>query len=851
MQMSLKMWYYTSIMNRIFVKRLKNGQFRNILILIIAVLIFCLGGTFLWLSTLKIPTLEALTQNQIAQSTKIYDKTGEVVLYDVYQNIKRTVVPFDKISKNLKNATLAIEDKDFYTHKGIKITSTLRAILFDILTLNKAQGGSTITQQLIKNAVLTRDKSIARKLKEWYLAIKLEKEMSKDEIFHLYLNTIPYGGNIYGVEEASNAFYGKKAVDLTITESAYIASLAQAPTYYSPYGKNKTKLDERKNLVLSEMLNDNYITQEEYTSALAEKITFKPRKDTGIKAPHFVIFIKKQLEEKYGQDVLEQGGLKVTTTIDYNLQKKAEELANQYALSNKKNFNAENLALVAIDPKTGQILAMVGSRDFSDEEIDGQFNVATAYRQPGSAFKPFAYAEAFNKGFTPDTVLFDLKTQFSTNCTADNLTSDNGCYSPDNYDNIFRGPVSLRNALAQSINIPAIKTFYLAGTGDTLKLAKDMGISNLKNFNQYGLTLVLGGGEVSLLDMTSAYSVFANNGIRNPYQSIIEIKDKEGKTLEKTENVPTQVLPEETALKITDILSDNNARIPLYGANSPLYFPGKDVAAKTGTTNDYKDAWIIGYAPNITVGAWAGNNDNSPMEKKVSGMIVAPFWNAFMQEALKTIPDERFKKPQIENSYDLKPVLRGKWQGGISYLIDKVSGKRATDFTPVEMLEERVIGGIHSILYWVNKNDVRGAVPQNPSSDAQFNLWEQPVRQWQASTGMQEPGIETIPTQFDDIHTQEYAPQVTIVNPTIQNIYDRNSKVSILINTNGRFPITKAEYFINDNLIGNSTESPFSYSFIPNEFDNIGIENKLKVIVYDSAMNKGQTETLFGITENQ
>jgi membrane peptidoglycan carboxypeptidase len=632
------------------------------------------------------------------------------------------------------------------------------------------------------------------------------------------------------------------------TESAYLASLIQAPTFYSPYGKNINRLEQRKNLVLSEMLKDKYITQGQYDQAKNEKVVFKPRENTGIKAPHFVMFVKQQLEAKYGQDVLEQGGLRVITTIDYDLQKAAEDLAKKYAVENKDKFNAENVALVAIDPKTGHILAMVGSRDFHDTQIDGQYNVTTAYRQPGSSFKPFIYAEAFNKGYTPDTVLFDLKTQFSTNCAPNNFTSDNGCYSPDNYDNQFRGPISMRNALAQSINIPAIKTFYLSGTRDALQLAKDMGVSNLKNFNQYGLTLVLGGGEVSLLDMTSAYSVFANEGVRNPYQSIIQIQDKDGKVLEQSQTAPIQVLPKNTALEISDILSDNVARTPIYGANSALYFPGRDVAVKTGTTNDYKDVWIIGYTPDIAVGAWAGNNDNSPMDKKISGTILAPFWNAAMREAIKNLPDSKFEKPQIDNSLSLKPVIRGKWLGGISYPIDKISGLLATDSTPTETMDEKLVGGVHDILFWVNKENPRGPAPINPAADPQFNLWEYPVRLWVAQNRIPEPGMEAVPANYDNIHTPQLAPIVSVTGIDGQNLYDSNSRIIITPVINSRNPISKVEFFINDNLVGNSTQAPFTYSFIPSDFDFISGVNTLKVVAYDMIYNKGEAQINFQIS---
>ncbi len=713
---------------------LKKHGWRNIIIFLTSCGILLFGIILVWLSTFQIPSLETIEARKISQSTKIYDSTGKILLFDVYQNTIRTVVPFNEISQYIKDATLSIEDKDFYSHKGVKPLSVLRAVLVNTASLSYSQGGSTITQQVVKNSILTGDKTPTRKLKELVLSLKLERVMSKERIFDMYLNEIPYGGSLYGVEEASQAFFGKKSSDVTIAEAAYLASLPQAPSFYSPYGKNKDRLDERKNVVLKEMLRDGKISDSEYENAKKEEVKFLPKSEKGIKAPHFVMFVKDYLEKKYGLDVLEQGGLRVTTTLNYDLQKKAEDIAKTYAESNEKSFNASNNAFVAIDPKTGGILTMVGSRDYFDKKIDGNFNVTIAHRQPGSTFKPFAYAAAFIKGYTPDTVLFDLPTQFSVRCPKENTTSDGDCYSPVNYDDKFRGPMTLREALAQSINVPSVKALYLAGINETIKLATDMGIENLGDSNQYGLTLVLGGGEVSLLDMTSAYGVFATEGKRSPYTSIIKVEDKNGKILEEISTKQTQVLEPEIARKISDILSDNIARTPLYGPNSVIYFNGRDVAVKTGTTNNYKDAWIVGYTPSIVVGTWAGNNDNTPMEKKVSGLIVAPMWRAFMDEVLKTVPTETFTKPQKEDSYDLKPVLRGKWQGGISNIVQNPTNDPNI---PYYSSQEVLTGGVHSILYWVNKDNPRSSDEVNPTLDPQFERWEYSVREWATKNGYQ------------------------------------------------------------------------------------------------------------------
>ncbi len=808
------------------------------------------GATLLWLGNMEIPNLDTIGERRVSQSTKIFDRGGETLLYDIHQDVRRTIVPFDQISRNIKNATVAIEDANFYQHNGIEPRAILRAVFANLTDFSYSQGGSTITQQVVKNSILTNDKTITRKLKEWVLALKLEKTKSKEEILSLYLNEIPYGGSIYGTEEASQNFFGKKASDLSVAESAYLASLPQAPSYYSPYGTHKDKLEERKNFALERMLAEHFINQEEYDAAKDEVVNWLPSSDVGIRAPHFVMFIKDYLENKYGEERVRDGGLKVTTTLDYSLQAKAEEIVKKWALQNKINYNAENAALTAIDPRTGQILVMVGSRDYFDQEIDGNFNVVLAHRQPGSAFKPIVYATAFEKGYTPETVVFDLQTEFSTYCNPDGTPIATGnedkCYMPENYDLIYRGPIDLRHALAQSINVAAIKVLYLAGLQESLRTAKDLGIESLTNTNQYGLTLVLGGGEVSLLDLTSAYSTFANSGTRNPYVGILKIEDENGKVLEEFQPKSSVVLPENIALTISDILADEPARQPAFGVHSALYVDGRDVAVKTGTTNDYKDAWILGYTPSLAVGAWAGNNDNSPMEKKVAGFIVAPMWHEFVTEALKNYPDEKFKKPPTTDSSNLKPVLRGLWQGNQSYFIDKMSGKLATQYTPTETKEEKVVRQVHSILYWVDKNNPLGAAPANPTDDNQFNSWEYAVRKWATGKNLTDENQSVIPTISDDIHLPNRMPILQIQG--LKSSYSKNETAYITITNNGVYPLRKVDLFLNGRYVGSAVHSPFSLSIKLVEIGEIG-DNKIEVIASDAIYNKAQIEGNFTINE--
>ncbi len=692
---------------------------RNTLILLIAsVVAVVLGGFFLWAASIRLPEFDVTEDRKIEQSTKIYDRTGEKLLFDLHDTVRRTLVPFDSISRNVKNAVVAIEDAEFYEHRGIKLSSIIRAIFANITSIGFSQGGSTITQQVVKNSLLTQEKSITRKLKEWVLSIKLEQTLTKEEILNLYLNETPWGGSIYGVEEASRQFFNKKSSDLTLAESAYLAALPQAPTYYSPYGEHTDALEARKNLVLSRMEKLGFITPEERAVAEKEAVTFNPRPEQSLQAPHFVFYVRDYIEKKYGARAIEERGLKITTTLDFELQQKAEDIILKGALENEKNFNASNAGAVAIDPTTGEILAMVGSRDYFDENIDGNVNITLAKRQPGSSFKPFVYATAFKKGYTPDTILFDVPTQFSTTCSTTNLTSDNGCYSPKNYDNVFRGPMTIREALAQSVNIPAVKALYLAGIDDSIRTARDLGITTLTDSARYGLTLVLGGGEVTLLEMVGAYGVFAAEGVRNPLTAIVRIEDGNGNVLEEFSQKSYRVIERNIALEISDILSDNAARTPAFGERSSLYFPGRQVAAKTGTTNDYRDAWIIGYTPNLVLGAWAGNNDNTPMEKKVAGLIIAPLWHSIMESALAERDSEVFPSPEYD--YDnLKPVFRGIWEGG------EFTGKN----------NDRVTGGVHSILHWVDIDDPLGDIPSNPNNDPQYKYWESSVQRWAQQHG--------------------------------------------------------------------------------------------------------------------
>jgi penicillin-binding protein 1C len=819
-----------------------------VITLTLSIGIILVGAFFIWVATLKIPTLDNFSERKVTSSTKIMDRTGEIVLYNLHENIKRTVVSGETIDSEIKNAMIAIEDKDFYNHKGVKISSTIRGALSQLIPgdfFNKS-GGSTITQQVIKNTLLNSDKQISRKIKEWILSLKLEQTMTKNDILTLYLNEIPFGGSVYGIEEGARMFFGVSSSDVSLAQAAYLAAIPNAPTYYSPYGKNREKLETRKNLILLKMKEQNMITVEEYESAKNEEVIFSPLSDSSGKALHFVDYIRAYLEEKYGENKLLVDGLKVTTTLDWDLQEVAEKAVLDNALKNETQWNASNSALVALDPKTGQILAMVGSRDYSDTAIDGQFNVVTARRQPGSSFKPIIYARAFEKGFRPETVLFDIPTQFSPACAASSRETGNGCYAPDNYDGVFLGPISLRSALGQSRNIPAVKLLYLVGIGDALQTAKQLGITTLdKNFDRYGLTLVLGGGEVSLLDLTSVYGVFANNGIRNVPTGILKIEDNAGNVLEEYKQKPEQVISEDAAHMVSSVLADNQARTPLFGANSTVNL-GPSVAVKSGTTNDNKDAWMVGYSPEIAVGVWSGNNDNKPMKK--GSAISAPAWRAVMQKGLELYPQSSFSGySDIDTTSS--PIIRGLWWGGESFTIDTVSGKLATEFTPPETKKEYVIKNPHSILYWINKDNPRDVRPGIGISDGQYKNWEASLQQWIATRGINIPDAPQKPTGFDDVHTVNSSPLVTIVEPTHQSIFSAQESITVFANAIGVGPIVKFEIYVNDRLIDTMEGGELEYEFIPQDIGVLSGLMNIKVVAVDDQYNRGNSAVTVPLTQ--
>ncbi len=653
-----------------------------------------------------VPSITEISSQQISQSTKIYDRTGTVLLYEINNGARRTLAPASAIPQSLKDATIAIEDQNFYDEPAFDVKGILRAIYVDVTHGGLVQGGSTITQQLARSAFLNFDQTISRKIGQYY---------SKDQILALYLNEVSYGPNISGVEEASEAYFGVSVDKINLAEAALLASMPQAPSYYSPWGTHTDQLFKRERTVLQKMYDLGKITKAQLADALNYKIAFEPQVPHGIKAPHFVMAVENYLSSKYGDNLVERGGLKVVTTLDWNLEQSAEDAVAKGVLRNVQLYDSHNGALVAQDPKTGQILALVGSADYFDQKNNGNFDVATqGLRQPGSSLKPFVYLTGFQMGYTPDTILFDAPTEFSTypSCPAipDFSTPNIHCFHPQNFEGTFVGPISVRDALAQSVNVPAVEMLYLVGANRAVQNISNFGVTTFTDPSQYGLSLVLGGGAVHLVDLTEAYSVLAADGIKHAQSMVLTVQDANGNTLETWSDQASPVVDPQPVRLINQVLSDPEARAPLFQASlGQTVFPGYDVALKTGTSNDYRDAWSMGYTPSLVVGVWAGNNNNAAMKKNGSSILAAvPIWSAFMKQALPLVSNETFTQPDPVNPQ--KPILAGNYAPDSS-------------------------GRIHSILYYVDKNDPEGPAPSDPAADPQFNNWEAAVSDWLLKNG--------------------------------------------------------------------------------------------------------------------
>lgn len=781
-------------------------------LLAIGVLFLSGAGTVLWWSK-DLPDPQNIDSRRVSESTKIFDRTGTHLLYE-FGEAHRTQVKLDQISPWLRQATLAAEDDKFYEHHGLALRGILRGTILKPLTGQRAQGGSTITQQLIKNSILTPERTLQRKVKEAVLAIELEQRFTKDQIFEMYLNDIPYGSQAYGVEAAAQEFFGVSAKDLTLAQASTLAALPQAPSYYSPYGSHVEDLKQRQEYILGRMAALNMISHDQAETAKKEQLNFQAKREA-ISAPHFVFFVKEQLDEQYGQRVVEEGGLKVITTLNVDLQTAAEE-ALKTRQAELARQGVSNGALVAIDPKTGDVLAMVGSIDYFNEEIDGNVNVAIRHRSPGSSIKPFVYAAAWQKGYTPETILTDVVTDFGQG------------YTPKNFNLKEYGPVTMRVALSNSLNISAVQTLYLAGIKNATELTRRMGMESLTDPDRYGLSLVLGGGEVRLLDEVSAYGVFAADGMRHPQRSILKVEHGGEVVQDNTKEEPTgeKILDPQIARQVSNVLSDNNARSLVFGPRSFLQLGSRPVAAKTGTTQEFRDGWTVGYTPSLVAGVWVGNNDNTPMKAREPGALTAaPVWNEFMRKALQGAPIEQFTPPTPPKPESIPhgilrgelPELKAKWEPTTQQII-------ALD-CPVDIGQPRTFKEVHSILYYVQRTNPQGAPPSDPQQDPQFSKWESAVATWrdkhntENKDNPEEPlYYASLPTPTCGASSSDDLPKVRIVEPNTTVI--TSSPVTVKAEIDSPHPIKEVRFSLDGQEIGKrGGEGPFEAAFsFPSNF---------------------------------
>lgn len=681
--------------------------------------VITLAGLFVYYAR-DLPNPDKIVRRE-GFATKIYDRNGKL-LYDLFSGARRNSVDLNDVPLWVRQATISIEDKNFYKHGGFDVWGIIRGGANSLLT-GRLQSGSTLTQQLVKNVLLNNQQTINRKLKEFILTVQVERKYSKDQILQMYLNEAPYGGTAWGIATASDMYFGKKVSELTLAEASILAGLPQSPSRYSPY-VGKLYID-RADEVLRRMREDGYISRVQELSARDQIPNVQFSTQSGLlKAPHFVFYVKDQLVARYGEKLVEEGGLRVTTSLDLNLQESAQKAVSE-EIDKVKNLHITNGASVTMDVKTGQILSMIGSKSW-DDPAGGKFNVTTALRQPGSAIKPVVYLSGLRKGYTAATLLMDVKTSFPG--------GDKPEYVPENYDGKFRGPILVREALGNSINIPAVKMLSLVGVPDMLNIAYDMGISTLKptkeTLDRVGLSVALGGGEVRLLELVSAYSAFGNGGKRVEPVAILKVTDSSGRVLEEWKDSSHKlVMTPDEAFIISSMLSDQNARQITFGPRSAINVSGKTIAVKTGTTNDKRDNWTIGWTPSVITGVWVGNNDNSPMKEVASGVTgAAPIWKRIILASLSNKNDEPFVVPDGIVTMDVDAISGYKAHDGFPAKHEYfIKGTEPTSDDPVHKLVTTCDGQQKEFLYFKEEDPF---LIQDKT-----NKWQEGILNWLKDQG--------------------------------------------------------------------------------------------------------------------
>jgi 1A family penicillin-binding protein len=714
-----------------------------------------------------LPDPGALSRRQLFQTARIFDRSGKL-LQEVNdpQGGRRILVTVKDVPKHMRDATIAAEDSSFYDNPGFDPRAVVRATYQWIRSGSPQSGASTITQQLVKNTLLGPEQTAERKIKEAFLAMELTRRYSKDQILEMYMNEILYGNRAYGVEAAAETYFDKPARDLTLAEASFLAGLPQAPSYYDPY-TNMQAARERQRYVLDQMVSTRAITANEREAAANAPLKLAPANQVPPReAPHFVTYVRQLVEQRFGTEALFREGLQITTSLDLDLQHLAEKSASAH-IAEIKARNATNAALVAIEPASGEVRAMLGSVKFDDPAIDGQVNIALAPRQPGSTLKPFTYLAAFKKGWSPATLVWDIATTFP------------GGYKPNDFDNKFPGPMTVRDALAQSRNIPAVRALQFVGIPEMLATAHRFGINDLRQPERYGLSVTLGGGEVKLIDLTYAYSVFANGGQQagadipadrqdpafrqlDPV-SILKVNNAAGKTLYEYKPRSVQVEDPRLIYQVTSILSDNKARQPTYGASSPLVLPNRAAAVKTGSTDEYKDSWVVGYTPELVTGVWVGNTNNTAMKDVLGVAGAGQIWNAFMTGALASSPPSQFKPPQ------------GVQQGDVCALSAMLPTQECRENSlPIHgVRQDWFVPGINQPTKpdeWHQRVDVckvnskrsTPLVPENARDQLVFVTLPEPYRAWGVAHGYPAPPAE----DCSDVYQGEKVAQVQNPTPT-------------------------------------------------------------------------------------
>lgn len=747
-----------------------------------------------------LPSPSKLINREVAQSTKIYDRNG-VLLYDIYDGEHdRTLLEFKDIPQVVKDATISAEDGDFYEHQGFDAKGMAVALFNDLTSRSIAGGGSTITQQLVKNVILQDTRQTpTRKAKELILAIQIERKFSKDDILQIYLNEMPYGGTAYGIEAAAHHYYGKSAKDLTLPEAALLAGMLQSPSRYNPL-VNPDAAYNRQHYVLDQMVKKGKITQKQEQEALATKLNFSSGIATNIKAPHFVMYVRQLLEDEYGTKAVEQGGLKVTTTLDYKKQQIAEEeITKQIEALAKSKANASNAGLISTDPKTGEILAYVGSEDFNDVEHDGNVDIIQQPRQPGSSIKPITYLTAFTKGYTLGTYLGDVPTCFGGD--------PNWC--PANSTNNFWGPLQPRVALSNSRNIPAIKMLAMVGSTNMLNMAHKLGITSMNDPKRYGLALALGAAEATPYDMAQVYGTLANQGVQQPLKAVLKVEDPSGRVLESyTPGNGKKIVDPKYVYLVTNILSDNDARKRLFGANNKLQLGNRPAAVKTGTTDDNKDAWTIGYTPSMSTVVWVGNFDNKAMNGIQGSTGATPIWNGFMKRALDGTPVEQFKQPDGIVSVTIDSTS-GMLPGPYSKTRNEIFVK-GTEPTQVDTFSKQV---------QVDKDNGllanQATIATGNAQTVVCTQLEEPVEAWQAQTNdwMSKQGPPYgCPTETSNLyHTAGDSPIVQITSPA--NNATVATSFQVTANASSAGTITKVTFLLDGVPVSTTTSIPYQYTY--------------------------------------